>query len=51
MASAEALENDSKNKKWLKNIQIEADKMNKLIKDLLDLAKLDNIKKQYTNNN
>ena len=51
MASAEALENDTKNKKWLKNIQIEADKMNKLIKELLDLAKLDNIKKQYTNNN
>lgn len=41
MASADALEND-KNKKWLKNIQSESERMNQLIKDLLDLAKLEN---------
>lgn len=41
MASAEALENDS-NVKWLKNIQDESNRMNKLIKSLLDLAKYEN---------
>ena len=52
MASAEALENDS-NKKWLYNIQNESERMNKLIKDLLDLAKLENenIKRQFEENN
>ena len=41
MASSEALENDN-NKKWIKNIQSESERMNTLIKNLLDLAKLDN---------
>ena len=52
MASAEAI-NDKKNKKYLDNIKIESEKMNNLIKDLLDLAKLENdeIKKVYENNN
>ena len=48
MASAEAMEKDN-DKKWLNNIQSESERMNKLIKDLLDLAKMDNdkIKKVY----
>jgi len=40
MASADALETD-KNEKWLKNIQSESNRMSNLIKDLLDLAKLE----------
>ena len=53
IASAEALENDKNNKKWLNNIKNESDRMNNLIKDLLDLAKLENdeIKRVYENNN
>ena len=39
MASADTLEKDN-NKKWIKNIQTESDRMNKLIKNLLDLSKL-----------
>lgn len=42
MANAEALENDRKEVKWLNNIKSETKKMNKLVKDLLDLAKLEN---------
>ena len=41
MASAEALENDKNEKKWLRNIQSESERMNKLILDLLELAKLE----------
>ena len=41
IASADALEN-SNDEKWLKNIQSESERMNKLIKDLLDLAKIEN---------
>ncbi len=41
MASAEAMESD-KDKKWLRNIQNESNRMNDLIKELLDLAKLEN---------
>ena len=41
-ASAEALEKSPKEKKWLTNIKNEADRMNKLIIDLLDLAKTEN---------
>ena len=41
MASAEALENDSNEKKWLRNIESESERMSKLITNLLDLAKLD----------
>ena len=40
MASAEALESD-KDEKWIKNIESESNRMNSLIKDLLDLAKLE----------
>jgi len=48
MASSEALEKDN-DKKWLNNIQSESERMSKLIKDLLDLAKLDNekVRKEY----
>ena len=42
MASSEALNNDPKEKKWIENIQIESERMNKLITNLLDLAKLEN---------
>ena len=52
MASAEALEHD-KDKKWLNNIKQESERMNKLIIDLLDLAKLEsedyNSLKKYNN--
>ena len=40
MASADAYEND-KDKKWISNIKSESDRMNKLVRDLLDLAKLE----------
>ena len=42
MASAEALEDDRSEAKWLHNIQDEAERMNHLIADLLDLARLEN---------
>lgn len=42
MASSDALEQNMNEKKWLLNIQTEADRMNKLIKNLLDLARLEN---------
>ena len=38
-ASAEALEKNPKEKKWLNNIKNESERMNNLIIDLLDLAK------------
>ena len=41
-ASAEALEKSPKEKKWLTNIKNEAERMNNLIIDLLDLAKTEN---------
>ena len=41
-ASAEALEKNPKEKKWLNNIKNESDRMNNLIIDLLDLAKTEN---------
>ena len=40
IASSEALENDN-NEKWISNIKNESLRMSKLIKDLLDLAKLE----------
>ena len=48
MASSEAMEKDN-DKKWLNNIKSESERMNKLIKDLLDLAKMENgnIQKDY----
>lgn len=52
IASAEALSIDN-NKKWINNIQNESERMNKLISNLLDLARLENtdIKKEYKLNN
>ena len=41
MASADTLEKDN-NKKWIKNIQNESERMNKLITNLLDLSKIEN---------
>lgn len=38
IASSEALEENPKEKKWIKNIKNEADRMNQLIINLLDLA-------------
>lgn len=42
MANAEVLENEPEEKKWLDNIKNESERMNELITDLLDLAKLEN---------
>lgn len=41
-ASAEALESNPQEKKWLTNIKNESERMNNLIIDLLDLAKTEN---------
>lgn len=53
MANAEALENEPNEKKWLNNIRSESERMNDLITDLLDLAKLENgtIKENYQKEN
>ena len=40
-ASAEALEKNPKEKKWLTNIKNESERMNNLVIDLLDLAKIE----------
>lgn len=40
VASADALENDNDNKKWINIIKSESDRMNNLICSLLDLARL-----------
>ena len=52
MASSEALEKDN-DKKWIKSIQNESERMNKLIKSLLDLAKVEdfNNKQNYKEEN
>ncbi len=42
MANAEALEKEPSESKWLDNIKSESERMNELISDLLDLAKLEN---------
>lgn len=42
VASCEVLENNPKEKKWINNIKNEADRMNNLIKDLLELASTEN---------
>ncbi len=48
IASSEALENNPKEKKWLKNIKSESERMNNLITDLLEMAKSENgLKEQY----
>jgi len=44
MASSDAIEVDENNKKYLDNIKNESDRMDKLIKNLLDLSKLENDK-------
>lgn len=41
MASSDALESNGDNKKYLDNIKIETEKMNKLVCDLLDLSKVE----------
>lgn len=52
-ASAESLELEPKEKKWLDNIKSESERMNKLVTDLLDLAKSENMdnKVHYSVNN
>lgn len=42
MANAEALEREPEEIKWLSNIKSESERMNELVSDLLDLAKLEN---------
>ena len=42
MANAEALEKEPEETKWLNNIKSESERMNDLISDLLDLAKIEN---------
>ena len=50
-ASAEALESNPKEKKWLNNIKSESERMNNLIIDLLDLAKTENGNLELNNGN
>lgn len=52
-ASAEMLEKNPKEKKWLDNIKTENNRMNKLVISLLDLSKSENIKENevYTSVN
>ena len=52
-ASAEMLDKNPKEKKWLDNIKTENNRMNKLVISLLDLSKSENIKENevYTNAN
>ena len=42
MASSDELKSDKKNSKYIENIKHESDRMNTLIKSLLDLSKLEN---------
>lgn len=42
MASSDELKNDKKNQKYIDNIKYESERMNTLIKSLLDLSKLEN---------
>ena len=46
MASADALESSPTDTKWLNNIKSESDRMNKLIADLLELAKSEEVNDQ-----
>ncbi len=50
-ASAEALDANPKEKKWLTNIKNEAERMNNLVIDLLDLAKTENGNIELVNGN
>lgn len=49
MANADALENEPNEKKWLENIKSESERMNYLISELLNLAKLENESEQENN--
>ena len=49
MASADALKEDNIESKWIDNIQYEADRMNNLIKNLLDLSRLESVNTQREN--
>lgn len=52
IASSEALENEPKEEKWLRNIKSESERMNNLISNLLDMAKSESINtEQYSNQN
>ena len=42
MASSDELKSDKKNSKYIENIKYESERMNQLIKNLLDLSKLEN---------
>jgi two-component system, OmpR family, sensor histidine kinase CiaH len=48
MANAEALEKEPEEKKWLNNIKGESERMNELVTNLLDLAKLEEVKDTET---
>ncbi|MBQ4032145.1 MAG: GHKL domain-containing protein [Bacilli bacterium] len=48
MANAEMLDTNPKEKKWLDNIHSESERMNKLISNLLDLARLENVDNKET---
>ncbi len=50
-ASAEALEDNPKEKKWLTNIKNESERMNDLVIDLLDLAKTESGNLELTTGN
>lgn len=51
MASADALETDINEKKWLNNIKTETEKMNHLISSLLDLSKIESNNRDFDNVN
>ena len=52
IASSEALENNPNERKWLDNIKEEADGMNNLVSDLLEMAKSENkVQEQYKDEN
>lgn len=52
IASTEALENNPDERKWLDNIKEEAEGMNNLVSDLLEMAKSENkVKDQYVEEN
>ncbi len=46
MASAEALEDNPNETKWLDNIKSESERMNKLVIDLLDLSKSEDVRQK-----
>lgn len=48
LANAEMIEEDEKNVKWLNNIKSESNRMNKLVLDLLSLARLENESKELS---